>query len=333
MFYRILFIICLILVTTHCSTVTKQENANNTFAALFGGMDDKQRLEKYFFEEQNGQIVMEAEHFATQLYGSDSYDGKRWWMVNTEDNQASDLPVFSQACDLARQELLDIKNTFEHVGDRKEYRPKFAAHWDSPKGTGKLGDKGLNADEIFAVFKCDPDPSHAENASGKRYIELLPDMLYSNFDAIPHPLAHWPNGAQSPKIFWRLYSSGGEYHVYLRLLRGHNQAGTASGLEVNAPDTDSGDVHIGTAAVPNKHVLPAIKRIGPSADRDGLWTWVQATEKITLPQGEHFFFIAGREDGSEVDKIVLSKTTCKQCSEEGPVESPTRLTKTKSRRY
>ena len=290
------------------------------FDALFGGLSESQRMQMYSFKEQGGRIVMEAEHFAKQLYGSQDYRGARWWMVNSLEQQASELPVFEDACDLAYLEMENIKQHWALLGDRNDGSPQTVL-WDKAKGTGKLGGQALTGREIFEVFKCDPDPNHAQGASGGKYLELVPDMLYSNFDAIPHGLSHWPTGKEAPKVFWRLNSAGGKYTVHLRVLRGHSTVGMVDGKKVNALDTDSGDIHIGAVTTPGYKSAPQQSRVGPSSNQNGQWVWVQS--EVNLPKGQGYFFVAGREDGFEIDKIVLSKNGCGDCRGVGPNSSPT----------
>lgn len=302
--------------------------SSDPFDALFLGLSEEMRLEKYYFKEENNMISIEAEHFAAQRYGNDNYRGKRWWMVNTEDSQASDREVFTEACEMARQEFMDVEANKSMLNIIGGGHTNLSVGWNGGKGSGEYNGKKLNANQVFETFKCDPDPSHVTGTSGNQYLELLPDMLYSNFDSIPHALSHWKNGGNAPKAFFRVNATGGSYRATIRMLRAH----PTKGENVNCADTDSGDMFVGVSDT-LKYNVGGLKRTGPnppknqtcnSGPEDGKWVW-KSPGNFNLKSGENFFVISGREDGFEVDKIVLTKGNgnCGSCNGTGPDESPT----------
>ena len=261
---------------------------------LFGDLSEAERFETYYFQESDGQVVIEAEHFATQRYGNDDYRGARWWMVNSaEVNVKDDVPEFQDRCELAIEELRDLDE--KPAGSNQTIRKIITNHRDKLK-------KGW--EDVFERFGCDPDETDATTASGNSYIELLPDSLFNDNNEVPHSACNWYVPAQGPKVYYRVnFSSSGNYTVNFR---GLNR------------DVDSGDLHLGVAKTPGEAEKYQV-RIGPPRTKD--WEWV-AGDSFRVDAGEYFVLLSGREDGFEVDKIVVSKGRCRGCNGDGPEESP-----------
>lgn len=262
---------------------------------LFGDLGEAERFESYYFQESDGQVVIEAEHFATQRYGNDDYRGARWWMVNSVDvNVKEDVPEFEARCDMAIEELENLATMPN--GSDLTIRDIITNHNDS-----------LSAgwEDVFAMFGCDPDTTDASTASGNAYIELLPDALYNDNNEVPHAACNWYRPEQGPKAYYRInFSTAGDYTI---TFRGLNR------------DVDSGDMHLGVGRTPGEAEQYQV-RIGPPRTRD--WEWVEGNS-FSVEAGEYFVLIAGREDGFEVDKIVVSRGACRGCNGAGPDESPT----------
>ncbi len=259
---------------------------------LFGGQREAERLAQYYFAEAAGMLVIEAEHFATQRYGDDDYRGARWWMVNSAAVDVKGLPEFAARCQIAQEELQSLDKT--PPGSDRTIRSIITNHRDSLLP---------GWEQVFAQFGCDPDESHAAAASAGQYIELLPDALYDNHDVVPHAGCNWYVPEQSPRVYYRArFSEAGVYELWLRAMNS---------------DTDSGDLHWGVAQRPGEGEK-YISRVGP--ERTGKWEWVRGGA-LSVVQGEYWILLGGREDGFEVDKLVLSRVGCPSCVAEGPAES------------
>ena len=258
---------------------------------LFMGLSEQQRMERFYFRERDGQVVIEAEHFVTQWYGNDDYRGARWWMVNTEEFEPKEHSEFMARCELAMDELRMLDE--RPLNGEQTIRSIITNHTDSV---------GVGWEDEFDTFGCDPDP-RTDGASGGAYIELLPDARYDMNESVPLSGSHWWQPEQAPRVYYRvLFTSGGDYSI---TIRGVNR------------EPDSGDLHSGSASVPGADESYN-RRVGP--ERTGRFEWFSGGT-VSVKEGEYYILLAGREDGFEVDKLVVSRIACDGCSGEGPPES------------
>lgn len=165
--------------------------------------------------------------------------------------------------------------------------------------------------------KPDPDGSHANMASGKKYIEVLPDtrVIGHSGPGPEDPLVRGENfsdkaGELAVLNYKVNFKSAGKYFVWVRLY--------STGPEDNS-------IHVGL----NNTWPESGERMQWCVRNKWEWESKQRTKDqhcgverqifINVPSaGEHTFQISMREDGVEVDKIVLSKSYNKP-SGNGPV--------------
>ncbi len=158
--------------------------------------------------------------------------------------------------------------------------------------------------------KPDPDGSHASSASGGKYIEVLPDtrVVGHSGPGPEDPLIRGENfsdkaGEMAVLNYKVNFKSAGKYFVWVRLY--------SSGPEDNS-------IHVGL----NNTWPKSGERMQWCVRRKWEWESKQRTKDqhcgvarqifINVPSaGEHTFQISMREDGVEVDKIVLSKSYTK----------------------
>ena len=151
----------------------------------------------------------------------------------------------------------------------------------------------------------DPDGSHASSASGRKYIEALPDTRVTHNDAVVVGTNFTDVAGQVAVLNYKVnFKTAGRFYVWIRLY--------SSGTEDNG-------VHVGI----NNTWPESGKKMQWCAGRNN-WTWeskqrtsqehcgVERQIFIDVPSpGLHTFQLSMREDGVEIDKIVLSKTYTK----------------------
>lgn len=155
--------------------------------------------------------------------------------------------------------------------------------------------------------KPDPDGSHAGEASGGRYIEVLPDtrVIGKSGPGPEDPLVRGENfsdnaGEMAVLNYKVNFKSAGKYFVWVRLY--------SSGPEDNS-------IHVGL----NNTWPSSGERMQWCVRNKWEWESKQRTKDqhcgverqifINVPSaGEHTFQISMREDGVEIDKIILSKS-------------------------
>jgi hypothetical protein len=284
---------------------------NGAADPLLGGFTAAELLERHYFQQTGNQVVMEAEHFAAQGYcASDKYRGKRWWMVHSAGFTPKGTTEFTARCEEAKQELKDVGMVVDGAKTVADLcSPGHGvemAYFDIVMSTNGESANGLTGNQVFEMFGCDPDENHSADTSNG-YIELLPDVLYSNHNAVPHTLSNW-SGVPffAPKAYYRVkFSQAGTWTATARVYRG---------------DSDSGDMFVSAAktvgAEPNAGETGWTRVTGTTAQ----WTW-QNAGTFQVEAGDHYVVIAGREDGFEADKIVLSQGACQGCDGLGPAET------------
>lgn len=146
----------------------------------------------------------------------------------------------------------------------------------------------------------DADPAHHEGASGGAYIEALPDTRATHDD----PLVRGENFSNEPGLMavvsYRIHvTTPGRYHVWAR---------------VYSTGTEDNGVHFGLDGA-----WPESGRRWQTTKKDA-WSWDsrQRTEQVhtgvpgqlfldIATPGEHVLQISMREDGFEIDRILLTK--------------------------
>ncbi len=273
---------------------------------LLGGLSEDERFDMFYFQEQDGRVVIEAEHFVRQEYGNEHYRGARWWMVNTDAFRPKDHPLFAERCELARDELMNMEMEVGggfQIGDIvSPEHGNWTTYWTDEEAMMHSAE-GMQlqhgANWVFEQFGCDADDNHSGSASEGSYVELTPDVLYGNYNAIPHAASHWPSGQSSPRVYYRVnFATTGSFRVHIRGWR---------------TEADSGSVHAGIDDSWDNNI---------SFTANETWSWRSSDAIAVDTPGEHWIALGGREDGFEVDKIVVQIGNCGDCNGPGPAESP-----------
>lgn len=146
----------------------------------------------------------------------------------------------------------------------------------------------------------DGDPAHGAGASGGAYIELLPDTRRSHDDPLVHGENFTNQGGEMAVLSYRVrIQSPGRYYVWVRAYSTTSEDnGLHFGLDGQWPESGAR---------------------WQTVQKNG-WHWdcKQRTEKVHtgVPMqlwldiqkpGNHTLLMAMREDGIEVDRIVLAK--------------------------
>lgn len=157
-------------------------------------------------------------------------------------------------------------------------------------------------DEAFESNMADPDSSHAGTASGKKYVECLPDTRVTHDDELI-PSENFSNKAGEMAIL--------HYRVYI-----NNPGRYFVGVRAYSTGTEDNGIHVGV----NGEWPESGQRL-QWCDGKNEWTWEskQRTQKehCGVPEliyldiqeaGMHDIQFSMREDGFEFDKFVLTKT-------------------------
>lgn len=169
--------------------------------------------------------------------------------------------------------------------------------------------------------KPDPDPSHAEGALGRGYLELLPDTRVTHADPLVQGVSFTNTPGHRSILYYPVdFTEAGRYFVWVRMnCTGSEDNGIHVGLDGKWPESGARMQFTG------KH---------------GEWQWDsrQRTEKVhtgVLSQiwldiekpGLHTIMFSMREDGFEFDRFLLTKKENAMTSKTGipgPPASPTR---------
>lgn len=167
--------------------------------------------------------------------------------------------------------------------------------------------------------KPDPDPSHAEGAQGRGYLELLPDTRVTHADPLVNGVSFTNTPGQCSVLYYPVeFTEAGRYFVWVRMnCTGSEDNGLHLGLDGTWPESGARMQFTG------KH---------------GEWQWDsrQRTDKVhtgVLGQiwldidkpGLHTIMFSMREDGFEFDRFLLTKKEKALQSknpEPGPPASP-----------
>ncbi|MDB4538061.1 DNRLRE domain-containing protein, partial [Akkermansiaceae bacterium] len=169
--------------------------------------------------------------------------------------------------------------------------------------------------------KPDPDPSHAEGALGRGYLELLPDTRVTHADPLVNGVSFTNTPGKCSVLYYPVeFTEAGRYFVWVRMnCTGSEDNGIHVGLDGKWPESGARMQFTG------KH---------------GEWQWDsrQRTEKVhtgVLGQiwldiekpGLHTIMFSMREDGFEFDRFLLTKeekALKSKTPEPGPAASPKR---------
>lgn len=150
----------------------------------------------------------------------------------------------------------------------------------------------------------DPDGNHSDLAAGNAYLELLPDVRVTHEDPMGPPTAYWGTPGTGPSADFPVeIPEPGRYYVHVRAY--------STGTEDNG-------IHIGAdgnwpASGARMQFCTAARRAWSwsSAQRDAGGMGSCGMEKTIWldfeTAGSHTVSISAREDGFEIDRLVLIK--------------------------
>ncbi len=159
----------------------------------------------------------------------------------------------------------------------------------------------------------DPDGSHHSSASGRAYLELLPDTRVTHGDQLRTGTNFWPTGGQGPAISYSVnFPESGRYTVWVKAY--------STGTEDNG-------IHVGI-----NNTNPGSGERIQWCNGKNSWTWSSAqrasnnhcgtprTITLDVPfAGANTITFTAREDGFEIDQFMLIKENVSglQCAPTG----------------
>ena len=174
-----------------------------------------------------------------------------------------------------------------------------AEHFVSHDNLGTPRDWHLTTLTIDPNIDPDPDPPHADGASGDACLEALPDTRVTHDDSISSGVNFFPNGGEGATLSYRIwFQTTGTYVVWVRAY--------STGTEDNG-------IHVGIDGS-----WPASGERVQFCDGKNMWTWSSAQRDSAGPcgmngtitidtPGEHLVSFSMREDGFEFDKFVMAE--------------------------
>jgi hypothetical protein len=162
----------------------------------------------------------------------------------------------------------------------------------------------------------DPDPVHADDASGGEYVEALPDTRVTHDDTLIAGENFWNTPGTGPTLTYRVYfNTPGRYYGHARAYStGTEDNGIHLGIDGDWPSSSE---RMQWCSGKNQWTWSSNQRDsgGDSCGMPGtIWIDVDAA-------GEHLIMISAREDGFEFDKLVLSTDAEYSPEGQGPPES------------
>ncbi|MBX2837090.1 MAG: hypothetical protein KTR35_09570 [Gammaproteobacteria bacterium] len=180
-------------------------------------------------------------------------------------------------------------------------------------------DRWVYTDSSTGENPDDPDGNHSDGASGGVYFELLPDIRVTHSDPMGPPTAYWGAPGTGPEMHWPItIPEAGRYYVFVRAF--------STGTEDNG-------IHIGKDGQ-----WPQSGRRLQFCTAGNGWSWSSAQrdsggngscgKQHTIyldfdSAGNYTLQVSAREDGFELDRLVLLKDlsgntkTCKPVNEDG----------------
>ena len=147
----------------------------------------------------------------------------------------------------------------------------------------------------------DPDGNHTDGASGRAYLELLPDRRVRDEDVLDPANAVWAVPGFGPTAFYRVsFPEPGRYDVHVRAYAsGPHDGGLHVGIDGEWPAS-------GAALQVCEAGANAWRWSSGQRGSGGRRCGVEGTVWLTVDAaGEHTVGIAGLDDGFELDRIML----------------------------
>lgn len=159
----------------------------------------------------------------------------------------------------------------------------------------------LTAEGTIPGVTPDPDEPHHESASGGAYLEGLPDTRVTHDDPIRNGDSFFDDGGDGPMLTYRVvFSTPGRYYVHARA---YSTGTEDNGVHVGVDDTwPASGRRIQWCSGKNRWTWSSAQR-----DSGGSACGVEHTIFIDVPSaGEHLVQLSMREDGFELDKVILT---------------------------
>lgn len=147
----------------------------------------------------------------------------------------------------------------------------------------------------------DPDPPHLEGASGGAYLEALPDTRVTHDDPLVSGVSFHGRGDTGPRLTYRIsIDRPGTFVVWVRAYStGGEDNGLHTGFDGTFPESGA---RVQLCANKNQWTWSSAQR------RDSNHCGSPRTVLLTFESaGEHELHVAMREDGFELDKIILAR--------------------------
>lgn len=147
----------------------------------------------------------------------------------------------------------------------------------------------------------DPDGSHAGGASGRAYLEVLPDRRVTHADPLGPGVSFWSTPGPGPRVGYSVnVPEAGRYFVYAKAFStGSEDNGVHVGLNGSFP---SSGARMQWCTGKNQWTWSSAQRT--NSNHCG----VERTIYLDIPSaGQHTIVFSAREDGFELDKFILLK--------------------------
>jgi len=201
---------------------------------------------------------------------------------------------------------------FEEVGGLVAFE---AEHFTTNDDQGTPRAWYLTAAGMIPGVTPDPDEPHHDSASGGVYLEGLPDTRVTHDDPIRNGESFFNNGGEGPMLTYRVvFTTPGRYYVHARAYStGTEDNGVHVGIDGDWPDTGR---RIQWCSGKNRWTWSSAQR-----DSGGSACGVEHTIWIEVPTaGEHEIHFSMREDGFELDKLILTTDDAYEPDGAGPAE-------------
>lgn len=151
--------------------------------------------------------------------------------------------------------------------------------------------------------EIDPDPNHSDQAVGQAYLELLPDVRVTHADEFGPPTAVWFQPGTGPRAEYPIdFPEAGRYYVHVRA---YSTGTEDNGLHIGL------DGEFGNSGKNMQFCTAGQGWSWSSKQRDSGGNGPCGAKKtiwVTVDEpGAHNFMISAREDGFEIDRVMLIK--------------------------
>lgn len=161
----------------------------------------------------------------------------------------------------------------------------------------------------------DPDPPHHMSASGGAYLEGLPDTRVTHDDPLRSGVSFYNQGGVGPTLTYRVrFNTPGRYYVHVRAYStGTEDNGVHVGIDGDWPNSGR---RIQWCRGKNRWTWSSAQR-----DSGGSACGVEHTIWIEVETaGEHQIQLSMREDGFEMDRVLLTTDDAYEVDGAGPAE-------------